>query len=530
MKFFSRLTATIVAGVFLTAGLPIAASLNLARRQAIEREQEYLLGQARSALARSETTADQLIAGTRAIAGFDGATICSDAGIDRMRQIDLGSTLLQAVGHVEGTRMTCSSFAGRRGFEVGRPDFISRKGTSIRTDVRLIDPRRSYLMVGYGSFVGIVHKDLVLSFVDTAPDLTAGIFTASKRRLMAARGDVAPAWLDAGFAGDAVFQSGDRMVAIVHSQRYDLGAVASLPIAHAAGFVRQAALILVPLGIAVGLLLSAVLIYVIHGRASLPGLLRQALKACEFHLVYQPVVDLPTGRTVGVEALIRWRRSRGDAMPPDRFVAIAEKAGLMRQLTAHVLDLLAADARSILPTAPGLHIAVNFAADDMHREDVVDQVRDFLGRSGIAPGQLIVEATERSLLDVDLARSTMRRLRAIGVRIAIDDFGTGYSSLGHLAQLEIDFIKIDRIFVQSLGTESASSQVAGRIIDMARDLDLCLIAEGVETAEQERLLGAMAVGLAQGYRYSRPLALEDLLQRLRADRALRPLEPALASL
>jgi sensor c-di-GMP phosphodiesterase-like protein len=530
MKLFSRLTATIIVGVFLTAGLPIAASLNLARREALEREQDYIVAQARNALARSDMTADQLIAGTQAIAGFDDRTICSDAGIDRMRQIDLGSTLLQAVGHVEGTRMTCSSFAGRQAFDIGRPDFISRKGTSIRTDVRLIDPHRSYLVVGYRSFVGIVHKDLVLSFVDPAPDLAVGIFTASKRRLLATRGDVAPSWLGTGPTGDMVFQSGDRIVAIVHSRRYDLGAVASLPVAHAAGFVRQAALILVPLGIAVGLLLSAVLIYVIHNRASLPGLLRQAIKAREFHLVYQPVVDLPAGRIIGVEALIRWRRSRGDAMPPDRFIAIAEKAGLMRQLTAHVLDLLAADARAILPTAPRLHFAVNFAADDMHRDDIVDQVRHFLDRSGIEPRQLIVEATERSLLDVDLARSTMRQLRAIGVRIAIDDFGTGYSSLGHLAQLEIDFIKIDRIFVQSLGTESASSQVAGRIIDMARDLDLCLIAEGVETAEQERLLGAMAVGLAQGYRYSRPLALEDLLQRLRADRASRPLEPALPGL
>jgi sensor c-di-GMP phosphodiesterase-like protein len=246
-------------------------------------------------------------------------------------------------------------------------------------------------------------------------------------------------------------------------------------------------------------------------------MIRQGLKAGEFHLLYQPIVDLKSGRTIGAEALVRWRRRGQEVAQPDVFIAAAERTRLISQITSRVLDVLSAEGGQVLKLAPDFRFAVNFSAADLLRPDLVERVHDFLARSGLAAENLVIEATEQSLVEVTLARAQLRQLRSAGIRLAIDDFGTGYSSLGYLAQLEVDSIKIDKLFVHALGTESATSHVAARIIDMSHDLNLKLVAEGVETIEQDRLLKTMKVDLAQGYLHGRPMTLDDLLQRLRTE-------------
>ncbi|MEO6378425.1 MAG: EAL domain-containing protein, partial [Caulobacteraceae bacterium] len=199
------------------------------------------------------------------------------------------------------------------------------------------------------------------------------------------------------------------------------------------------------------------------------------------------------------------------------------QSGDISMVTRRVLDLLAEDAPPILRVLPCFHFAVNFSAADMHRADIVDEVTGFLTRTGVPHENLVIEATERSLVNVNLAKQTMGRLRSTGVKVAIDDFGTGYSSLSYLAQLDLDYLKIDKLFVHALGTGSATSHVAGRIIEMARDLNLQLIAEGIETSDQAHQLSALEVRYAQGYFYGRPMPLDDLLERLRAERSAGPL-------
>src|SRR5690606_19445430 len=148
------------------------------------------------------------------------------------------------------------------------------------------------------------------------------------------------------------------------------------------------------------------------------------------------------------------------SIPTERLIDAAEEAGLIPLITAHVLKLLVEDARAVIEVLPNFRFSVNLSASDLYRPSILGEVERLIERSGLAPDNLVIEATERSLVDVDRSRATMGRLREMGVRLAIDDFGTGYSSLAYLAQIEADFLKIDKLFVHALGTESATSQVA----------------------------------------------------------------------
>ncbi len=233
-----------------------------------------------------------------------------------MRKIDLESTLLQAVGWMDGNVMRCSSFAGREPFDLGPPDVVAKTGTRFRNAVTMTDPGQHYIAVQMGSAVAIVNRDLLLSFVDDLPGLSVGVFTWSTRQPGAVRGTVPDIIRRPDLAGGAVYTSGDHEIAIVRSRKYDIGAFANLPPGTAGGNVSQIAGILVPLGVLVGLILSALLIYVIRTRASMPMMIRSALKRGKFHLLYQPVIDLGTGRIVGVEALIRRRTARTSSFRP----------------------------------------------------------------------------------------------------------------------------------------------------------------------------------------------------------------------
>ncbi|HZF46561.1 MAG TPA: EAL domain-containing protein, partial [Sphingomonadaceae bacterium] len=460
----------------ITTALPVIAAITLARHQEVVSEQRHALDIANRVLSHAEMSGDQILAAAQAINALPPEQVCSPEGLALMRKIDLESTLLQAVGWVEGDVMRCSSLAGSQPFDLGPPDVDSYTRTLFRNKVTLIDPKQRYMVVQIGSAVGIVHRDLLLSFIDDIPGMSVGVFSWSHRTPGAVRGPVPSLIRRANLTGDTVISSGQYQIAIARSRKYDIGAFSMLPVGRSTSYVSETAGILIPLGVIVGLLLSGVLVYIVRSRASMPMMIRSALKQGKFHLLYQPVIELRSGRIVGAEALLRWDRGEHDAISPERFIAVAEDAGLIRLVTGRMLELLTQDAQSVVQIAPDFHFAVNFSAEDMHSAGIMEELGRLVAQSRIGFANLVIEATERSLVDIERTQQTMRRLREAGARVAIDDFGTGYSSLSYLAKLEIDFLKIDKLFVQSLGTDAATSQVAGRIIDMAKDLGLEIVA------------------------------------------------------
>jgi diguanylate cyclase (GGDEF)-like protein len=246
--------------------------------------------------------------------------------------------------------------------------------------------------------------------------------------------------------------------------------------------------------------------------------LRRAVEREQFLVHYQPIFDLAAGRLIGVEALVRWERPGRGIVGPGEFIGLAEETGLIASLGRWVLDRATADVsawRDSDPKAADLRVTVNVSGHQLARPEFLDEVRAALRRSGLAPGNLGLEITESVLMnDVSPARSTLEALRALGVRVLLDDFGTGYSSLARLKGFPVDAIKIDRSFVDGLGSEDEDAAIVGAIVEIADSLGVEAIAEGVEQPDQLARLRELGASAAQGYLFAAPMPAEELAQLL----------------
>ncbi|HMC42497.1 MAG TPA: EAL domain-containing protein, partial [Acidimicrobiales bacterium] len=250
-------------------------------------------------------------------------------------------------------------------------------------------------------------------------------------------------------------------------------------------------------------------------RLALVGELRHAINNGELEVHFQPQVDLSTGSAFGAEALVRWCHPTRGLVPPDEFISIAENTGLIRPLTQLVLERSLLCCRSWRERGWPLRVSVNLSVRSLLQPNLVDDVAALLNRYGVPAGDLCLEVTESSMM-IDPRRTiaTLERLRSLGLTIGIDDFGTGHSALAYLLRLPVGEIKVDKSFVMSMATDRSAEAIVRTIVDLARNLDLPVVAEGVETAEVRDRLVAMGCGGAQGYLFSRPLRQEQLLRWL----------------
>ena len=241
-------------------------------------------------------------------------------------------------------------------------------------------------------------------------------------------------------------------------------------------------------------------------RLSLVGQLRQAIDRGELVLHYQPQIDMCTGEVYGAEALARWPRSDGRWIPPDEFIHIAEHTGLIRPLTALVIDLAVAQAARWHAQHRGVRVSLNLSAHNLVDPEIPTVIADALAAAGLPATQLMVELTETTVMsNPTRALQVIEELRAIGVGLAIDDFGTGHSSLAYLSRLPVTELKIDRSFVMDMADEPTATSIVRTIVDLGRNLELDVIAEGVENDDIASSLIDLGCHHAQGFHYSRPL-------------------------
>ncbi|MGO9912464.1 MAG: EAL domain-containing protein [Acidimicrobiales bacterium] len=258
-------------------------------------------------------------------------------------------------------------------------------------------------------------------------------------------------------------------------------------------------------------------------RVATASALRHALERGEFVIHYQPIVDLSTGLMVSAEALLRWEHPTRGLVGPDEFIPLAEEAGIIVPIGAWVLEQACQQLvewqrlESSMSLAVPLSMAVNLSVRQVTDPAISELVEDVLKRTGVRPADLCLELTENLLMeDVEYFEKTLASLKSLGVRLAIDDFGTGYSSLSYLKRFPVDAVKVDRAFVDGLGTDPHDSALVAAIVSMADALDLEVTAEGVETEEQLADLKRLHCRRAQGFYLGRPMTA-DAIKKLVAE-------------
>ena len=251
----------------------------------------------------------------------------------------------------------------------------------------------------------------------------------------------------------------------------------------------------------------------LNDQVRMETLLRGALERNEFHLVYQPQIDIASGRVVGAEALLRWENDALGKVAPNHFIPVAEDTGLIIPIGAWVLRQAVIEWRRWRQLGlKGIPISVNLSAAQLRHAELLEAIRDLCQEEAMPPEALELEVTESILMDdVEVVAGKLSTFRDMGIRIAVDDFGTGYSSLSYLKHLPIDRLKIDRSFISDIPGDPNDTAIAVAIIRMAQALNLEVIAEGVENAEQAALLLKEGCPLAQGYHYARPLTGHDFV-------------------
>ena len=248
----------------------------------------------------------------------------------------------------------------------------------------------------------------------------------------------------------------------------------------------------------------------------LESALWQALRRGELRLHYQPVISLGSGRVSSVEALVRWQHPELGLLGPERFLSLAHECGLMGELDAWVLREASRQSSIWRAAGSDFSVAVNVSATEFGHPRLLGRVAMALREAGIPADALEIEITESALVqDTATAIATLQALRKMGVRIAIDDFGTGYSSLAYLKRFPVDILKIDKSFVKNIAVDRGDAAIARTIISLARNFDLTVHAEGVETQQQLDFLVDRGCDRAQGYHFARPVPPADLLPLIR---------------
>jgi diguanylate cyclase (GGDEF)-like protein/PAS domain S-box-containing protein len=272
---------------------------------------------------------------------------------------------------------------------------------------------------------------------------------------------------------------------------------------------------------------TAEMTHAMHERLELESGLRQAVERNEFVLHYQPQIDLRTMSVVGMEALLRWNHPSRGILLPEQFIRVAEDRGYIVGIGEWVLREACMQAAQFCGRGfPDFRVAVNLSARQLRERSLVDRVAEALRLSGLASHCLELEITESVAIEnVELTFAVLAELRALGVRIAIDDFGTGHSSLGYLKRFPIDTLKIDRHFVEDLPDGLEDAAIVRAVVQLARGLDLRVVAEGVETQQQLDFLQHHACGEVQGYHFSYPVPASEFERLLdyRSAAALPPL-------
>ncbi|PNU03290.1 EAL domain-containing protein [Novosphingobium guangzhouense] len=499
-----------IAGILavLSTILPLGTAIIYAGHRAMEDERAHLGEYSDWTLMRAERNFDRISDVFRELQNTRWDP-CSDAHIARMRKLAVDNLAVEEVGYFIDGKLACTSW-GKVSLLVARgtPDARLAGGFGLYLNVMpQVSAGRPVIVVDRGDYNTLVsHQRFVDVLTDTP--MTIGIATLDGR-LIAVNGKAPDEVLRRAASADGTVHLGAHVYRSVHDGHFRAFAITDH--AYVQSRMDRELWALIPLALLVSAALVGLIVWLTRRLLTPRRALAAAIRRREFHVLYQPIMEIATGLCVGAEALLRWRRDDGTDVPPDVFIPLAEEYHLIEPLTDMMIGCVVADLADMLRRDHDVHVAINISAADMQSGRFLPVLTEALAAAGVAPRQVWLEATERGFIDAALARQTLERARAQGHLVAIDDFGTGYSSLSQLATLPLDGLKIDKSFVDAIGRDAATSVVVPHVIEIGHGLNLLIIAEGVETLAQEAYLRAAGVGFAQGWLYAKALTASEFL-------------------
>lgn len=505
-----RKSVLFAAGVLAIAAgvLPLIVVSWVQREQALGTQQQHLDDVAASTARRTERTLDDAKRALVRAGSIDRAD-CSLAHLKMMGQVVADARSIEDLGYFEDGQLLCTRLgvisppvpAGDADLDLGDGSTLSYAELP-----RLFsgEPRVEVRRGDYGVLITPGRlTDLVIT--------TQVVYGVASRdgRVLEASGVVQPQVVQMLLAGNQPGTGGQYafssrpvagLVAFALTDTALTGATAGLEWRH-----------LLPIGAAISLILIGLIIWVSRQQLSPAKALELAIRNREFVVHYQPIINLANGRCIGAEALVRWQRPGTPTAFPDQFIPLAEATGLISPLTDLVIDKGVAEMGQYLRGHADAHLSINIPANEMESGRFLPGLNAAVAKAGLRPQQICLEITERGFINAAAAAAVIGNARSLGYRVTIDDFGTGYSSLSLLEGLALDALKIDKSFTCVIGADAAQSIVADHIINMAHALKLTVIAEGIETLEQEAYLKRSDVQFGQGWLYAKALPIHQFL-------------------
>jgi len=443
---------------------------------------------------------------------------CGDAELEHLRSIVIGSVIVHDIIRRQAGLLHCSALYGRREITIpalAQPGYVISPDQMVWRHVALTAaPGHDFVLIAHRAFILVVHGygqapglqpsylDISRAFIDRAHDHVSWFLGEKLDVPTAALHDGAGFWHRDRFTAVACAQ--DQAVCLALSIR--LFAMLRKNIEPFSIFALAGALI--------GSSASVMAMLWWRSSQSLQWCLLRAIRQGDLVLLYQPIVGAGGRAVIGAEALMRWPGAPGGPVGPDVFIPAAENGGLIGELTCLAIQTVSRDLGAFLRSRADFTVSINIVADDLEDPRFHAALAAYIVGEGILPSQVALELTERRAAEVEAANLVINDLRRAGYKIYIDDFGTGYSSLSYLSDLSIDAIKLDKSFTQTVDTEAARARLVQPIMDMARDIGVPVIVEGVETEGQAAYFRRRGVACMQGWLFGRPVEAKELMRRV----------------
>lgn len=500
-------------GFVLMVCLPIMLAIYFAHVRATSDTQQHLHSFGKLVMEKTEIVIGHVNEARSEAERFSGE-ICSPKHMANMLDIVRGKLFVEDLIYVSGNKLLCStSYKPLTAISAPQPSYT--RNPDIAIYYYLDTPFYAGHKMTYmrrGNYIAVINP---LSWSEVLSDddsLVYGVYDTVTHSFFSlspgADGDLLHHFI---LRKEKTFTQDDRFYTIDPSAKRPIAVIVSTS---ETLFNRQwyhQLTLTLPLGVICSLLILLMWSRTQQQLNSPRRMLLRALARKQLKLHYQPIIDIRNGSCVGAEALLRWVNFNGQTISPGTFIPLAESEGLIHKISDYVVDAVFKDLGEFLADHPGIYISINLSASDFHSSRLITVLSERIKTYRIRPEQIKIEVTERGFIDVEKTRPYIQEFRSAGFNIAIDDFGTGYSNLHNLQYLNVDILKIDKSFIDSVVSERASHLLVEHIIEIAHSLNLTTIAEGVETGVQVAWLVEHGVEYCQGWYFAQALPPQDFI-------------------